>query len=986
MPRMRILNAAEQAHYGSPPVFSSAERKRVFDFSQSVMEAAHDLRSTANRIGFLLGYGYFRATRRFFSPVRYHARDIAFVSRIVGASANEFSRENYKERTRLHHQGRILDLQGFRPFGTWAENQLTTEIAKMARVHLKPRIILGHCIDVLIANRVQLPSARRLTDLIRARLGERKEELIRLTGANLPSDLRVMLDGLFVQEDGGNRYRLTLLGTISQSTRPGKIRKTVADLEILAELHGKIAPALEILDIGSEGIRYYAGGVHRSEMFQLQRRSNADRYLHAIAFIADQHHRLQDATVDMLLSVMQSFRTTVDREHKDEVFTRRKSAGARFEQMLDDVDAEASNLRHEIRVLLDNEIMSDTRKLESIRIILDRDQDSVVDILRADIRKSAAADESLFHDILEDRSIRLQNRVSPILKQIELIGDASAADLMAAIAYFREKDGSIGPGMPRAFLNSAERDAVSNGPKGFRVSLCKVFLFQHVAAAIKSGSLNLDGSCKYRPLDDYLIGRERWERERPELLERAGLAEFDDPDPVLRELEAALQQQYETTNRAASDGSNPYLKVRSPGDFRVLTPAAGDVESEPLRDVMPKRYMVPLSEVLATVDQHCGMFEEFRHWQQVNVGPAPSAATTIAGIMGLGCAIGVQKMARISREITERELEYAVNWRFSLENIVAANDRVVAAMERMELPQIYRRSRDTLHTSSDGQKFEVRKPSLNASHSFKYFGQIQGISAYTFIDERGFLWYSLVFSAAERESVYVIDGLMHNDVVQSDIHSTDEHGFMEAVFCVTHLLGISYAPRFKDLKKHNLYQFRNSRDENVEWAIMPTKHVNEKAVRASWDDLLRLVATIRLKEATASEIFRRLNSYSRQHRLYAAMKAFGQIIKSVFILRYVDQVEKEAQEVAEGCNRLIKNSIICWNYLYLTRQLEAAKTPEARDNILKMVTLHSPQTWWYINMLGEYDLSNDRLRDNTGVLPPKSAPAIIPENWEPPNR
>ena len=542
----------------------------------------------------------------------------------------------------------------------------------------------------------------------------------------------------------------------------------------------------------------------------------------------------------------------------------------------------------------------------------------------------------------------------------------------------------------------------------------------HVASAIKAGSLNLDGSYKYRPLDDYLISRERWEREKQEVLKRAGLADFDDPEPVPGELETVLQQQYEATNSAASDGTNPYLKVRSPGNFRVVTPALDDVESEPLRETLPKRELIPLSEILATVDQHCGMFEEFRHWQQVNVDQTPSPATTIAGIMGLGCVIGVQKMARISREISERELEYAVNWRFSLENIVAANDRVVAAMERMELPQIYRRSRETLHTSSDGQKFEVRKPSLNASYSFKYFGQVQGVSAYTFIDERNFLWYSLVFSAAERESAYVIDGLMHNDVVQSDIHSTDEHGFMEAIFCVTHLLGISYAPRFRDLKKHNLYQFRNSRDEDAEWAIVPAKYVNEKAVRASWDDLLRLLATIRLKEATASEIFRRLNSYSRQHRLYAAMKAFGQIIKSVFILRYIDQVElrqaiekqlnkielansftravavgnprgiehaeKEAQEVAEGCNRLIRNSIICWNYLYLTRQLEAARAPEARDKILKMIALHSPQAWWYINMLGEYDLSNDRLRDNTGVLPPKSAPSIIPENWEPPKR
>ncbi len=77
------------------------------------MDTAHESRRTTNRVGFLLAYGYFRATLRFFSPERYHERGSAFVSRIVGASVNEFSGENYKERTRLDHQSRILDLQGF---------------------------------------------------------------------------------------------------------------------------------------------------------------------------------------------------------------------------------------------------------------------------------------------------------------------------------------------------------------------------------------------------------------------------------------------------------------------------------------------------------------------------------------------------------------------------------------------------------------------------------------------------------------------------------------------------------------------------------------------------------------------------------------------------------------------------------------------------------------------------------------------------------
>jgi uncharacterized protein YpiB (UPF0302 family) len=46
--------------------------------------------------------------------------------------------------------------------------------------------------------------------------------------------------------------------------------------------------------------------------------------------------------------------------------------------------------------------------------------------------------------------------------------------------------------------------------------------------------------------------------------------------------------------------------------------------------------------------------------------------------------------------------------------------------------------------------------------------------------------------------------------------------------------------------------------------------------------------------------------------------------------REYTQTEKEEQEIAEACNRLIKNSIICWNYLYLVRQIEKAPDTESK--------------------------------------------------------
>ena len=363
-------------------------------------------------------------------------------------------------------------------------------------------------------------------------------------------------------------------------------------------------------------------------------------------------------------------------------------------------------------------------------------------------------------------------------------------------------------------------------------------------------------------------------------------------------------------------------------------------------------------------------------------------------------------MAQISTSLSAAELDSAINWRFSLENLWAANDRITSFMAAMELPNIYRRSENEIHTASDGQKFEVRADSLNANHSFKYFGKGQGVSAYTFVDERNLFWHSLVFSAAERESAYVIDGLMRNDVVKSDIHSTDTHGFSEAIFAVTHLLGVSFAPRIKNLKKQNLYMFRSRRGgDRTGWAIKPEHYVDQDSIITAWDDVLRLVATIKLKERTASDIFRRLNSYSRQHSLYAALKAFGRIIKSMFILRYIDDVElrmaienllnrielgnrftraiavgnprefsagdKEEQEIAETCNRLIKNAIVCWNYLLLEHRLNQASTDELKAEIRAAVANHSVISWGHINLLGEYDFADEKLRDSVGIPPPK---------------
>ena len=75
--------------------------------------------------------------------------------------------------------------------------------------------------------------------------------------------------------------------------------------------------------------------------------------------------------------------------------------------------------------------------------------------------------------------------------------------------------------------------------------------------------------------------------------------------------------------------------------------------------------------------------------------------------------------------------------------------------------------------------------------------------------------------------------------------------------------------------------------------------------------------------------------------------------------------------LAEACKLLIKNCIICWNYLYLSQKLEEIKDTASREAFFDAVAHGSAVAWQHLSLLGEYDFSDEQLRDSIGIRPPK---------------
>jgi hypothetical protein len=149
-----------------------------------------------------------------------------------------------------------------------------------------------------------------------------------------------------------------------------------------------------------------------------------------------------------------------------------------------------------------------------------------------------------------------------------------------------------------------------------------------------------------------------------------------------------LYEQYLTTNQNIDEGKNPHIKFKKNGSFILSTPKQEESDAEPLQQYFPNRRFVPLVEVLATLNRFTHFVDELQHPQQRYHHGKPSEATIYAGIIGIGCAIGLRRMMRISRSVTEAELEHTVNWHFTLDGLQAASDRVLRLMDRLELPNL----------------------------------------------------------------------------------------------------------------------------------------------------------------------------------------------------------------------------------------------------------------------------------------------------------
>jgi TnpA family transposase len=121
------------------------------------------------------------------------------------------------------------------------------------------------------------------------------------------------------------------------------------------------------------------------------------------------------------------------------------------------------------------------------------------------------------------------------------------------------------------------------------------------------------------------------------------------------------------------------------------------------------------------------------------------------------------------------------------------------------------------------------------------------------------------------------------------------------IFAICHLLGIRFAPRIKDLPEQRLWRLPDEQEfQNIGGVLAGKLNVN--LIRETWDEMLRLITSVKTGEVRASLIVGKLAAASRRNKLYRGMQEFGRLIKTAYLAEYLRSRELR-RKVLLGLNK-----------------------------------------------------------------------------------
>ena len=552
-----------------------------------------------------------------------------------------------------------------------------------------------------------------------------------------------------------------------------------------------------------------------------------------------------------------------------------------------------------------------------------------------------------------------------LIKAIDVIRDANT-----------RKSRDLPDGVPLPFPNRQWKRLITESGRIDRRRY-EIAIMATLRDRLRAGDVWIEGTRNYQRFDAYLLGRR-------DAAKVADVLPFDSNAASYladraRNLDWRLRRfakQLKTNKLEGVSLERDRLKLQQ---MPPVTPPEAEALDRKLDTLLPR---VRITELLLEVAERTGFLNAFRDLRSGKEHDNPS--TVLAAILADGTNLGLERMANASEGVSYAQLAWTHNWYLSPENYQAALAMIISAHH--ELPFARHWGAGT-SSSSDGQFFRSGRSRSGAADVNAKYGAEPGVKIYSHLSDHFASFGSRIMSATAGEAPYVLDGLVLGaGNLPLHEHYTDTGGATDHVFALCHLLGFRFAPRLRDIGDRKLGSIAAPSTYKGIKNLMG-RTIKTAAIEADWDDIVRIVASIKDGTVAPSVILRKLAAYKRQNRLDFALAELGRIERTLFTLDWLEQPELrracqaglnkgearhtlaaaiytnrqgrftdrslENQEFrASGLNLLIA-AISYWNTVYLDRAAQHLNAVGTTFDAALLAHL-SPMGWAHISLTGDY--------------------------------
>jgi len=226
-------------------------------------------------------------------------------------------------------------------------------------------------------------------------------------------------------------------------------------------------------------------------------------------------------------------------------------------------------------------------------------------------------------------------------------------------------------------------------------------------------------------------------------------------------------------------------------------------------------------------------------------------------------------------------------------------------------------------------------------------------------------------------------------------HTVDTAGQTLATFAIFHIAGLQFSPRIRDIGRLQLYRLGAAstwRGRYPHVGLLLGPPIQTQLIAEHWNDMLRLVGSMKFGHTTASLLIAKLHASSRQSSLARALHEYGRLIRTIYVCRYVADEElrrRVRRQLNKGeslhalrrdlffahqgqvrrrhlddqidqalCLTLVTNACVLWTTTYLADTLDALRT-EGRDVVDEIDAHLTPAQHDHINFYGTYSFDLD---------------------------